>query len=325
MVLVILIRKMMSDEVYHIPVLLKESIDGLNVKPDGVYVDVTFGGGGHSRAILEKLGPEGRLFGFDQDEAVASNVPEDDRFTFVPNNFEYISNFLRYYEVQKVDGILADLGVSSRHFDDAERGFSLRSEGALDMRMDQQAPLTAAKVLNEYEHGKLSQILREYGEVRESGKLAAHLLKYREGKSFETTADLLEAIEPLAGKLGVKKHRFQAQVFQAIRIEVNREMEVLQNFLEQTSGLIKPGGRLVVISYHSLEDRPVKNFMKKGKVRGEVEKDFFGNPLRPFEEVTKKPIVPSDGEQKLNTRSTSAKLRIAERTTWETNTPIKKP
>lgn len=315
----------MSSETYHIPVLLNDAVKGLNIQPDGVYVDVTFGGGGHSREILKHLGPKGRLFGFDQDEAAEKNVPDDERFTFVPHNFEFMSNFLRLHKVMKVDGILADLGVSSHHFDEADRGFSLRNEGDLDMRMDQNAPLTAAKVLNEYEHGMLSKILRTYGEVREAGKLAAHLLKYREVKPFETTADLLKAMEPFVGKQGGKKHRFQAQVFQAIRIEVNREIEVLQSFLQQSKDLLKPGGRLVVISYHSLEDRPVKNFMRKGKFQGEVEKDFYGNPLKPFDEINRKPIVPSVEEMKLNTRSTSAKMRVAERTTWETSTSIKKP
>lgn len=321
----ILILKTMSDEEYHIPVLLHDAIEGLNIQKEGVYVDVTFGGGGHTREILKHLGPEGRLFAFDQDDDALKNLLHDDRFTFIPHNFEFISNFLRFEGVVKVDGMLADLGVSSHHFDTPKRGFSIQNSGGLDMRMDQEAPLTAAHVLNDYGHGDLSRILRMYGEISNAGKVAAHLLKYRESHPFKTTDDLLEALDSFAGKQKNKKHRFQAQVFQAIRIEVNREMEVLERFLQQTSDLIRPGGRLVVIAYHSLEDRPVKNFMRRGKVSGEVEKDFYGNPLKPFEELTKKPIVPSEEEMKLNSRSTSAKMRIAERTTWETNTSKKMP
>ncbi len=296
---------------YHQPVLLKECLEGLNSKPDGVYVDVTFGGGGHSKAILQQLGKKGKLFAFDQDKDAAKNVPDDARLTFIPQNFSYMKNFLRMYEATEVDGILADLGVSSHQFDEAGRGFSIRFEANLDMRMNQNSTRTAAQILNEYDENKLKQIFREYGEVDNAGKLVKLISDARLMGPIKTTEQLKEIIAPCMPKF--KEHQYLAKVFQALRIEVNEEMDVLKKMLEQALEVLKPGGRLVVMSYHSLEDRLVKNFMKSGNFEGEQQKDFFGNIHRPFELITKKPIVPSEKEIAENGRARSAKLRIAEK------------
>jgi len=296
---------------YHQPVLLKECLEGLNIKPAGVYVDVTFGGGGHSKAILQKLGPKGKLFAFDQDKDAAKNVPDDARLTFIPQNFSYMKNFLRMYEATQVDGILADLGVSSHQFDEAERGFSIRFDANLDMRMNQASEKTAAKVLNEYDESKLKHIFREYGEVDNAGRLVKLIADARLMGQIRTTEQLKTIIAPCTPKF--KEHQYLAKVFQALRIEVNDEMEVLKQMLQQALEVLKPGGRLVVMSYHSLEDRLVKNFMKSGNFEGEQQKDFYGNIHRPFDLITKKPITPGEVESEENTRARSAKLRIAEK------------
>jgi 16S rRNA (cytosine1402-N4)-methyltransferase len=296
---------------YHQPVLLKECLEGLDIKPDGIYVDVTFGGGGHSKAILEKLGKKGKLFAFDQDKDAANNVPDDARLTFIPQNFSYMKNFLRMYEATQVDGILADLGVSSHQFDEADRGFSIRFDANLDMRMNQNSDKTAAKVLNEYEENKLKQIFREYGEVDNAGKLVKLIADARLMRPITGTEQLKEIIAPCTPKF--KESQYLAKVFQALRIEVNDEMEVLKQMLQQSLEVLKPGGRLVVMSYHSLEDRLVKNFMKSGNFEGEQVKDFYGNISRPFELITKKPVVPTDEEIEKNSRARSAKLRVAEK------------
>lgn len=296
---------------YHVPVLLEESLMGLDIHPSGTYVDVTFGGGGHSREILKQLGEEGHLYGFDQDADAEQNVPEDARFTFVRSNFRYLYNFMRYHgELEQVDGLLADLGVSSHHFDDKERGFSFRFEGALDMRMNTRAGQTAADVLNNYSEEKLANVLYLYGELKAARKMAAAIVLTRATKPFETIGDLLDAIKPFVGK--DKEKKFLAQVFQALRIEVNNEMLALKEMLRQTRLALKPGGRLVVITYHSLEDRLVKNFLKTGNFEGKAEQDFFGNIKSPFKLINNKVIVPSDEEIERNPRSRSAKLRIAE-------------
>ncbi len=296
---------------YHVPVLLEESLMGLDIHPSGTYVDVTFGGGGHSREILKQLGEEGHLYGFDQDADAEQNVPEDTRFTFVRSNFRYLYNFMRYHgELEQVDGLLADLGVSSHHFDDKERGFSFRFEGALDMRMNTRAGQTAADVLNNYSEEKLANVLYLYGELKAARKMAAAIVLTRATKPFETIGDLLDAIKPFVGK--DKEKKFLAQVFQALRIEVNNEMLALKEMLRQTRLVLKPGGRLVVITYHSLEDRLVKNFLKTGNFEGKAEQDFFGNIKSPFKLINNKVIVPSDEEIERNPRSRSAKLRIAE-------------
>lgn len=296
---------------YHKPVLLKDCIEGLAIRENGIYVDVTFGGGGHSRAILEKLGANGKLFAFDQDEDALANVPDDPRFELVRDNFRYLANFLRYHKAIPVDGILADLGVSSHQFDTAERGFSTRFEGPLDMRMDQQAKQTAAEVLNNYEERALKIMFSNYGEVENAGRLAYAIVKARAVKSLETIADLKEAIAGCVRR--GKENQYYAQVFQALRIEVNGELDALKEMLEQAVQVLKPGGRLVVISYHSLEDRLVKHFMQKGKFDGEAEKDFYGNLVRPLEPVNRKPILPGEDEINENNRARSAKLRIAEK------------
>ena len=285
-------------------------MEGLSIRPDGTYVDVTFGGGGHSREILNRLSPKGRLLSFDQDLDAAQNAFDDDRFTFVRGNFKHLSNFLKYYGAEKVDGILADLGVSFHHFDDASRGFSFRFDGDLDMRMNQRARLSAADVLNSYEEDRLSDIFRLYGELSSAKRLAAAIVRARSTKRFEKVSDLLEVADPFVGRDRQKKD--MAKLFQAIRIEVNGEMDALKRFLSQTVSSLKPGGRLVVLTYHSLEDRLVKNFMRAGNMEGNVEQDFFGNKLSPFRLVNSKPIVPDDAEIEANPRSRSAKLRIAE-------------
>lgn len=285
-------------------------MEGLSICPDGTYVDVTFGGGGHSREILNRLSPKGRLLSFDQDLDAAQNAFDDERFTFVRGNFKHLSNFLKYYGAEKVDGILADLGVSFHHFDDASRGFSFRFDGDLDMRMNQKARLSAADVLNSYEEERLSDIFRLYGELSSAKRLAAAIARTRSTKRFEKVSDLLEVADPFVGRDRQKKD--MAKLFQAIRIEVNGEMDALKRFLSQTVSSLKPGGRLVVLTYHSLEDRLVKNFMRAGNMEGNVEQDFFGNKLSPFRLVNNKPIVPDDAEIEANPRSRSAKLRIAE-------------
>ncbi len=296
---------------YHIPVMLQPCLDGLNMKPDGVYVDVTFGGGGHSIAIFEKLGPTGKLISFDQDPDARANAWEDPRFHFVASNFSFLKNQLRALDITHVDGILADLGVSSHQFDASERGFSIRGNDKLDMRMNQQGELTALTVLHDYTEQQLAFVIGAYGEVDHTMRTVRAILRAREAKKLRTTSDLCNALESAAPKF--KEHKFYAQVFQAIRIEVNQEMEVLKKLLEQTAEVLKPDGRLVVMSYHSLEDRLVKNFMKRGSMDGSIEKDFFGNVLKPFEEITRKPIIPTEEEIQQNTRSRSAKLRIAKR------------
>ena len=296
---------------YHIPVLLKESVDGMNIRPDGTYVDVTFGGGGHSREILKRLGNEGRLLSFDQDEDAEQNVPDDPRLVFVRSNFRYLKNFLRYYNVGKVDAILADLGVSSHHFDDAERGFSFRFDGELDMRMNKRAGLTAADVVNGYDEERLADVFYLYGELKNARKLASVLVKARTKGEIKTIAEFLDVVRPLFGREREKKDL--AKVFQALRMEVNHEMQALEEMLIAAKDVLKPGGRLVVITYHSLEDRMVKNLMKTGNVMGKGEKDFFGNVQAPFRLVNNKVIVPGENEIEINPRSRSAKLRIAEK------------
>ncbi len=296
---------------YHIPVLLQESLEGMNIQPKGIYVDVTFGGGGHSREILNRLASEGHLFGFDQDADAEQNIPNDPRFTFVRSNFRYLYNFMRYHQVAgKIDGLLADLGVSSHHFDDQERGFSFRFDGLLDMRMNTRAGKTAADILNTYPEEELANVFYLYGELKVSRKLAATIVKARAEKPIKTIGELLEVVKPFVGK--DKEKKFLAQVFQALRIEVNDEMRALKEMLCGTLKVLKPGSRLVVITYHSLEDRLMKNFLKAGNFEGKAEKDFFGNVKSPFRLVNNKVIVPSDEEIERNPRSRSAKLRIAE-------------
>lgn len=296
---------------YHSPVLLSQSVDGLNMEEGSVFVDVTFGGGGHSKEILKRLGDNGRLFGFDQDEDAEKNVMSDSRFVLLKQNFRYLKNYLRFYKVIPVDGVLADLGVSSHQFDVGERGFSIRFQGPLDMRMNQSGKLTAEHIVNEYEEVDLVRIFKEYGEVKNAKKLAFEIINKREESRIATTDDLIKTIEGnVPGKL---RNKYLAQVFQALRIEVNDEMSALRELLEQSYEVLKPGGRLSVITYHSLEDRMVKNFIKKGKFDGELEKDFYGNPILKFKQITRKPIVPAVEEIKNNNRARSAKLRVAEK------------
>ncbi len=295
---------------YHSPVLLKECIEGLNINPEGTYVDVTFGGGGHSREILKHL-TTGKLYAFDQDDDALKNKIDDERFTLIKQNFKYLKNFLKMYNALPIDGLLADLGVSSHQFDEADRGFSTRFDSKLDMRMDRNSKLTAADVLNTYSEEDLKRIFKLFGEVDNAGRLAYVVFHSRKEKQIETVNDLKVAIEKCV-KRG-RENQYYAQVFQALRIEVNKELEVLQELLLQSLDVLKPGGRLVVISYHSLEDRLVKNIMRSGKFEGEVEKDFFGNQLTPFKQITRKPVIPGDKENEDNSRSRSAKLRIAEK------------
>lgn len=297
---------------YHIPVLLQPCIDSLNINPDGIYVDLTFGGGGHSKEILKHLSEKGRLFSFDQDEDAKANLPDDRRLTFIPHNFRYISNYLKLYGVTKVDGILGDLGVSSHQFDTGHRGFSIRFEAELDMRMNQKGELTAKKVLNTYDVKKLTAIFREYGEVDNAFKLANLIVDARPNGSIDTTEQFKSIIRPCTPKF--EENRYLAKVYQAIRIEVNQEMEALKECLTQCVGLLKPGARLVVMSYHSLEDRLVKNLVKTGNTEGKEEKDLvYGKITRYFKSLSPKPIVPDDEEIAANPRARSAKLRIAER------------
>lgn len=301
----------MSETVYHIPALLNECIDGLNIKPNGVYVDVTFGGGGHSRAIMENLDKNGHLYGFDQDQDAIANAIDDKRFTFVYSNFSYISNFLRYHKVKQVDGILADLGVSFHHFDESDRGFSFRFDGTLDMRMNRKSENDARKVIATYDEERLADILYLYGELKSSRKIASAIVKARAKNPINTTGELLEVIKPFIKPAQEKKEL--AQVFQALRIEVNNEIDVLKSLLQQSIKVLKPGGRLVILTYHSLEDRLVKNFLKSGNIEGKVEKDFFGKVNSPFRLINNKVIVASDEEVERNPRARSAKLRIAEK------------
>ena len=309
-------------EGYHVPVLLDESVDGLHITPGGIYVDVTFGGGGHSREILSRMDSSAHLFGFDQDADAENNLQrpgtdgsaplkEDKRLTFVRSNFRYLRNWMRYYGVEEVDGVLADLGVSSHHFDDETRGFSFRFEAPLDMRMNKRAAKTAADVVNGYEEERLSDVFYLYGELKNARRLASALVKARQGQPILTTTDLLKAVEPLFHHEREKKD--MAKLFQALRIEVNREMDALKELLQGAAACLKKGGRLSVITYHSLEDRIVKNFMKTGNVEGKLQQDFFGRIETPFALINNKVIVPSAAEQEENPRSRSAKLRIAEK------------
>ena len=295
---------------YHNPVLLEETVDGLAIKPDGVYVDVTFGGGGHSREILKRLGDQGKLFAFDQDKDALDNALDDPRFTLINENFRFAKRFLRFYGAAKVDGILGDFGVSSHQFDVAERGFSTRFDAKLDMRMNQDDKLSAYHVVNEYSEEELGRVLLQYGELRSAPKLARTLVSVRKDKAIETTEDLKQALQSYLPK--GREHKLLAQIYQAIRIEVNQELEVLKEFLQQTEEMLKPGGRLSLISYHSLEDRLVKRYMRNGLFEGEPEKDIFGNFTVPFKKVGGL-IVPSKEEIKQNNRARSAKLRVAEK------------
>ena len=295
---------------YHNPVLLKETVDGLNIKPDGIYVDVTFGGGGHSKEILSRLGPNGKLFGFDQDEDALANALLDERFTLIHENFRYIKRFLRFHGVKSVDGILADLGVSSHQFDVPERGFSTRFDADLDMRMSKRNELDAHKVINEYDDANLKRVFFDYGELKAAPAIARTIIEAREYKTINTTDELKMVLAKFLPDQF--KNKILAQIYQAIRIEVNQEMEVLKEFLEQSLEILKPEGRLSVISYHSLEDRLVKRFMKNGLFEGEPERDFFGNFSVPFKSIEKL-IVPTDEEIKVNNRARSAKLRVAEK------------
>lgn len=304
-------RKTTNEVTYHIPVMLKESVDGMNIHPNGVYVDVTFGGGGHSREILSRLGDKGRLISFDQDEDAERNIPDDKRLTFVRSNFRYLKNFLRYHEIDKVDAILADLGVSSHHFDEGERGFSFRYNAKLDMRMNKRSNISAAEVVNKYSEEQLADIFYLYGELKNSWKIASSIVKARAEKEIITIEDFIEAIKHLFGREREKKE--MAKVFQALRIEVNQEMEALKEMLFSAIEVLKRGGRLVVITYHSLEDRIVKNIVKAGNADGKIEVDFFGNVNAPLKAVNNKVIIPTDEEINKNPRSRSAKLRIAEK------------
>ena len=298
-------------ETYHIPVLLKESVDGLDIQPDGIYVDVTFGGGGHSQEILKRLGENGHLYGFDQDADAELNIVNDDRFTFVRSNFRYLKNWMRYYEVEQLDGLLADLGVSSHHFDDESRGFSFRFDAPLDMRMNKRAGMTAADIVNTYAEEQLADVFYLYGELKNARKLASSLVRARQESPIITTGQLLELTEKLFAREREKKE--ETKLFQALRIEVNHEMDALREMLKGACQLLKPGGRLSVITYHSLEDRIVKNVMRAGNAEGKVEQDFFGKTKSPLHLINNRVIVPSAEELERNPRSRSAKLRIAEK------------
>jgi len=295
---------------YHDPVLKDESVSALKIKPRSIYVDATFGGGGHTKAILEQMDEHSRLFGFDQDEDVLPNLPDDERFTFVPHNFKYLKRFLRLHGATEVDGILAGLGVSSHQLDKAERGFSYRFDAELDMRMNQQEGMSAKDVLNTYTAQDLQRVFSQYGEVRNSKTLAEAIVKERQLKTIHTTSDFIRLSEPY---IRGQRVRYLSQVFQSLRIEVNDEMGVLKTFLEESLEVLKPGGRLVIITYHSIEDRFVKKFLKAGNFEGEPQKDFYGNIYRPFKIITKKPILPSKEEIKRNPRARSASLRVGEK------------
>ena len=297
---------------YHVPVLLEACIEAMNIHPDGTYVDVTFGGGGHSKEIIKHLSEQGHLYGFDQDADAEQNIPQDEaRFTFVRSNFRYLDNWMRYHEVEGIDALLADLGVSSHHFDAEERGFSFRFDASLDMRMNGRGGITAADVLNKYSEEQLANIFYLYGELKNARRIASAVVKTRATQSFVRIQDLLDVVKPLMGRDREKKDL--AKVFQALRIEVNHEMDALRDMLNAALKNLKPGGRLVVLTYHSLEDRSVKNFMRAGNFEGKVEQDFFGNRKAPLKAINNKVIVPDDDEQQRNPRSRSAKLRIAEK------------
>lgn len=300
----------MTTETYHIPALLTPTLDLLEIKPEGVYIDATFGGGGHSRAILERLGPKGRLYGFDRDIDAFRNAPDDPRFTFVHSDYRFIPNFLHFYDVGKVDGILADLGVSFHHFDDASRGFSFREDAPLDMRMNRSGERTAADILREYPQEELDNMFRAYTDLKRTGQLAATIVKRRAVAPILTTAQLAETLSPLLNPKSLKKDL--AQAFQALRIETNDEMHSLRVFLNNSLKVLKPGGRLAVITYHSIEDRLVKNFLRSGNIEGKMEQDFYGHVLSPWKTITRSPIVPDAEEVERNPRSRSAKLRVAE-------------
>lgn len=304
---------MAEETVYHVPVLLKESVDGLNITEGGNFVDVTFGGGGHSKEIYSRMDKNGHLYSFDQDADAEKNADgfDAERFTFVRSNFRFLKNFMRYYGVEHIDGLLADLGVSSHHFDDSARGFSFRFEGKLDMRMNQRAGMTASDVVNTYEEERLADVLYLYGELKQSRKIAAALVKARQEKPIETIGDLMEVSKTFFRNEREKKD--MAKLFQALRIEVNHEMDALKEMLKSATEMLKPGGRLVIITYHSLEDRIVKNLMKTGNVEGKEDKDFFGKVNTPYRLVNRQVIVPTDEEMARNPRSRSAKLRIAEK------------
>ena len=297
-------------ETYHVPVLLKESVDGLGIQPDGIYVDVTFGGGGHSREILSRLGKNGHLYSFDQDADAEKNIVADDRFTFVRSNFRYISQWMRYYEVEKIDGLLGDLGVSSHHFDDETRGFSFRFDAPLDMRMNKRAGQTAADILNNYSEEQLADVFYLYGELKNARRIAKAICDSRRQHEITTTGQLAEAVEPLMRSEREKKD--MAKLYQALRIEVNHEMDALRDMLKGATELLREGGRLSIITYHSLEDRIVKNVMKAGNAEGKVEQDFYGRISSPYR-LVEKMITPTEDEQQRNPRSRSAKLRIAEK------------
>lgn len=299
----------MSEIPYHIPALLHETIEGLNIKPDGIYVDVTFGGGGHSREILNKLGPKGRLLAFDQDIDAIANIIDDTRFTFVRSNFRFLKNFLRYHNITEVDGILADLGVSSHHFDEEERGFSFRFDGALDMRMNTRSQITASKVLNTYTEERLADVFYLYGELHNARKIARTIAQQRQRAPFETIFQFIEVLKPFFAREKEKKD--MARVFQALRIEVNKEMEVLRSLLTQSVEVLKQDAHIAILTYHSLEDRLVKNFFRSGNFEGKLEKDFYGNIIAPLKPVNNKVIIASDEEIATNPRARSAKLRIA--------------
>lgn len=298
-------------DTYHVPVLLHESIDGLNIQPGGIYVDVTFGGGGHSREILARLEGDAHLYGFDQDADAEANIPHDRRFTFVRSNFRYLRNWMRYYGVERIDGLLADLGVSSHHLDDASRGFSFRFDAPLDMRMNKRAGVSAADVVNDYEEGRLADVFYLYGELRDSRRIASAIVECRKRQRIVTTQDFLQVVSPLFRREREKKDL--ARLFQALRIEVNHEMDALREMLQSATEVLRPGGRLAVITYHSLEDRIVKNVMKTGNCEGKALKDFYGRVETPFKLVNNKVITPCEEEQASNPRSRSAKLRIAEK------------
>ena len=303
----------MSCETYHIPVLLHETVEGLDIQRDGIYLDLTFGGGGHSREILSRLGPEGHLYGFDQDLDAMQGAIQDERFTFVRSNFRFLKNWMQYFEVEQVDGILADLGVSSHHLDEGERGFSFRYDAPLDMRMNQQSHLTAKTVLQEYSEEQLANVLYLYGELKNSRRIAAALVKARAKGTLETTGELADVLEPLMGY--DRKKKDLARVFQALRIEVNGEMKALGQMLQAAIEVLRPGGRLVILTYHSLEDRIVKNMFRAGNPEGKGETDIFGRSNAPLRPVNRNVITPSAEEEAQNPRSRSAKLRIAEKAT----------
>lgn len=297
---------------YHIPVLLHETVDGLNIQPGGIYVDVTFGGGGHSREILRRLDTKAHLYSFDQDADAEQNIPQgDERFTFVRSNFRYLKNWMRYYGMEHIDGLLADLGVSSHHFDDEERGFSFRFDAPLDMRMNERAGTTAADIVNRYSEEQLADVFYLYGEMKNSRRLASAIVKARAAHALQTIDDLLQVVKPLMPREREKKDL--ARIFQALRIEVNHEMDALREMLEAALSMLRPGGRLSVLTYHSLEDRMVKNFIRAGRIDGKVQQDFYGRRLTPWRAINNKVILPSQQEQEENPRSRSAKLRIAEK------------